>query len=80
MEGAAWTLACARSHADGIGGIGWQRGCMAGNAAFPPQDTKEEVPLRRADIVCAATDGSAVLFEYDDTSLVLPIHRSFVSL
>ena len=80
MESTAWTLAGAGGHADGVGGIGWQRGCMAGNATLPPQDPKEKVPLRSADSFCAAGGCGAVLFEYDYTSLVLPIHRSFVSL
>ena len=73
MEGTAWTLACARSHADGLGGIGWQRGCMAGDAALPPQDPEEEVPLRCACAVCATGGCGAILFEHDYTPLGLPI-------
>ena len=80
MEGAPWTLACARGHVAGVGGIGWQRGCMVGDAALPPQDSEEKVPLRGADTICAAGGSGGVACEYADTALVLPIHRSFVSL
>lgn len=65
-----WTLACARGYADGISGIGWQRGCVAGNAAFPPQDPEEEVPLRCACAVCAAGGCGAGIFEYFYLALI----------
>ena len=77
MEGTSWTLACARSHADGIGGIGWQRGCMAGNAAFPPQDPEEEVPLRCACALCATGGSGGVLCEYIDSALGFAVSPKF---
>ena len=70
MEGASRTLACARGHVAGVGGIGRQRGRMAGYAALPPQDPKEKVPLRSAATICAAGGSGGVACEYADTALI----------
>ena len=64
MEGASRTLACARGHVAWVGGIGRQRGRMAGDAEIPPQDPKEKVPLRSAATICAAGVSGGVLCEY----------------
>ena len=73
MEGAAWTLAGAGGHAAGVCGIGRQRGRMAGDAALPPQDTEEEVPLRGAGYFCIAAGGGGVLSEHAYSSLILTV-------
>ena len=61
VEGAAGTLACAGSHAAGAGSGGRQRGGVGGDAALPPQDTEEEVPLWGAGAVCAAAGSGGLL-------------------
>ena len=70
MEGASRTLACARGHVAWVGGIGRQRGRMAGDVALPPQDPAQEVPLRGANAVCAAGGSGGVACEYADTALI----------
>ena len=75
VEGAPWTLAGARSHIAGAYGIGRQRGRMAGDAALPPQDTEEEVPLWGAGYFCIAAGGSAALFEHAYPTLIAAVGR-----
>ena len=76
MEGSAWTLAGAGGHVAGACGFGRQRGRMAGDAALPPQDPEEEVPLRGAGLFCIAADGRAALFEYAYPTLILAVETT----
>ena len=66
-------MACARGHVAGAGGIGRQRGRMAGDAALPPQDTEEEVPLWGAGDICNAAGCGAALFEHAYSTLILAV-------
>ena len=72
-EGTTWMLACARGHVAGAGGIGRQRGRLAGDAALPPQDTEEEVPLWGAGDICNAAGWGAALFEHAYSTLILAV-------
>lgn len=77
MEGTEWTLACARDYAAGACGVGRQRGRVAGDAALPPQDPEEEVPLRCACALCATGGCGGVLCEYIDSALGFAVSPKF---